>query len=267
MSLERAALRLATVMALTNGFAAPWPTMAQNRVFDSRQDQIQGLEVGQVVPMVIVYTDDDIGHAISNNHDGPPFDHDTHLILEITLGQAQVWKAESDSDPVIVLMPPQTDPELEAAIDAFEAQIMRVFRDRTLLGAWGAQLDAVINRVKSWDSKRFVDHETSIRLVSRQITVSVKLVQPEDPRIGTGGAYIPEPYASVLQAVIDDKGPYAPTAQVIQDQMTGNTPPTPYDLPALERIRFIESNQAQKNEDGVAAGPRADGVAEIDFST
>lgn len=265
MSLERAALRLATVMALANGFAAPWPTMAQNRVFDSRQDQIQGLELGQVVPMIIVYTDDDTGHAISNNHDGPPFDHETHLILEITLGQATQYKADDDSDPVLVLIPPQSDPELEAAVDAFEAQVMRVFRDRGL-SVWGQQLDAVINRIKSWESRRFVDRETSIRLVSRQITLAVRLVQPEDPRLD-GDPGIPEPYNGVLQAVIDDAGPYAPTAQVIQDQMNSNAPVTPYDLPALERIRFIEKNQAQKNEDDVAAGPRADGVAEIDFST
>jgi hypothetical protein len=266
MSLERAALRLATVMALTNGFKAPWPTMAQNRVFDSRQDQIQGLKLGQVVPMIVVYTDDDIGHAIANNQDGPPFDHETHLILEITLGQATEYRAEGESDPVLVLIPPQSDPELEAAIDALEAQVMRVFRDRGMSGVWGAQLDTVINRIKSWDSKRFVDHETSIRLVSRQITVAVRLVQPEDPTIGAGGPYIPEPYNGVLQAVIDDNGPYAPTAQVIQDQLSGNAPPTPYDLPALERVRLIEQDQAQKNEAGDAAGPRADGVAQANLS-
>jgi hypothetical protein len=266
MSLERAALRLATVMALTNGFKAPWPTMAQNRVFDSRQDQIQGLEVGQVVPMIVVYTDDDIGHAIANNQDGPPFDHETHLILEITLGQATEYKADDDRDPVLVLIPPQSDPELEAAIDALEAQVMRVFRDRGL-STWGQQLGAVINRVKSWDSKRFVDHETSIRLVSRQITVAVRLVQPEDPIIGAGDPSIPEPYNGVLQAVIDDNGPYAPTAQVIQDQLSGNAPATPYNLPALERVRFIEQDQAQKNDAGDAAGPRADGVAQANLPT
>lgn len=267
MSLERAALRMATVMALSNGFAPPWPTMAQNRVFDSRQDQIQGLEIGQIVPMIVAYTDDDVGHAIANNHDGPPFDHETHLILEITLGQAAEYKADDASDPVLVLIPPQSDSELEAAIDALEAQVMRVFRDRMLSGPWGKHLDSVINRIKSWDSKRFVDHETSIRLVSRQITVSVRLVQPEDPRIGGDDPYIPEPYNGVLQAVIDDNGPYAPTAQVIHDQLNRNSPATPFDLPALERIRFIEKNQAQKNEAGVAAGPRAAGVADIDYST
>ncbi|ADJ23037.1 hypothetical protein Hden_1225 [Hyphomicrobium denitrificans ATCC 51888] len=265
MSLERAALRLATVMALTNGYAAPWPTMAQNRVFDSRQDQIQGIEVGQVVPMVIVYTDDDIGHAISNNQDGPPFDHETHLILEITLGQATEYKADDESDPVLVLIPPQSEPELEASIDAFEAQIYRVFRDKA--GPWGAQLDAVINRIKSWESKRFVDHETSIRLVSRQITLAVRLVQPEDPRIGSGDPYIPEPYNSLLQAIIDGDGPHAPTATLIQEQLLGNAGATPFNLPQLDRIRFIEANQARKNEAGDAAGPRADGVAEIDYST
>lgn len=267
MSLERAALRLATVMALSNGFKPPWPTMAQNRVFDSRQDQIQGLEVGQVVPMIVVYTDDDTGHAISNNYDGPPFDHDTHLVMEITLGQATEYKADDESDPVLVLIPPQSDPELEAAIDVLEAQVQRVFRDKTLLGPWGEHLSAVINRVKSWDSKRFIDRETSIRLVSRQITLEVKLVQPQDPAIGTGDPYIPEPFNGVLQAVIDDSGPYAPTAQAIQKLTLGNSPTTPYPLPALERIRFIENDQAQKNEDGVAAGPRSDGVAQANLPT
>lgn len=264
MSFERTALRLAAAMALANGYAAPWPTLAQDRVFDSRQDPLEGLTVGDRVPILVLYTDDDAGHTLSQNNGGPPFEHKVHLVIELSLGMA----VPGEGDGPISLTLPQTEPELEAALDAFEVQVSRVLRDG--LSTWGALLATCHRGIESWDSKRFIDRETNVRLAARQIIAHVRLPLEAEPEVITTGsstAYIPEPLATVLTAVAGSDSPYAATATAIQDMLLANSPDRSILLPTLDRIRIVEAQSAAKNNANVAAGPRADGVAEADFSS
>ncbi len=263
MSLERAALRLAATMALSNGFAAPYPTIAQGRVFDSRQDPIEGLTVGSIVPTIILYTDDDSGMSLSANNGGPPFLHQVSLVMELTLGIA-----EADETGAIGITLPYSEPELDATLDAFEAQVSRVFQMQA--GPWGELLGKCLLKIDSWSSTRFVDREANIRLASRQITASVKLPLPRDQIVidptAPATPYIPEPYGSALSAVAGSNSPYAPTAQAIIDLILSGAPDVPIRLPRLERVRFIETNQSRVNGAGVPAGPRPAGVAEADLT-
>ncbi len=269
MSFERTALRMAATMALANGFQAPWPTIAQNRVFDSRQDPIEGLKAGQTVPILVIYTDEDDGKMLTDNNGGPPFLHHCHLVIELSMAAV----VQSDGDQAALgLVLPETAPELDAALDAFEVQVKRVFRDQ--LGTWGVWLGKTLLRIESWRSMRYIDREANLRLAARQITAVVKLPAEEGPRLAiqSGPApapapFIPAPLGPLLTAIIDSEGPYAPTAQAIESMLLANSPDLPIVLPPLERVRLIEQNQAEKNDAGVAAGPRPDGVAQVTFPT
>lgn len=261
MSLNRTALRLAATMALSNGFAAPYPTIAGNRVFDSRQDPIEGISPGDLLPVIVLYTDDDTGDPLSQNNGGPPFDITTNLVIEIAVA---MWVREEGEAGLVWV---QSEPELDAQLDLLESQIKRVFRDG--ISTWGAHLDTVINRITRWSSTRFIERESNTRFAARQIQMQVRLRDDEDADAvispATATPTIPAPLGPLLQAIIDDDGTYAPTAQAMQDMLLGASGMTPIVLPALERVRFIEAPQAVENGEGTPRGPRPDGVAQANL--
>ena len=261
MSLERIALRMAAVMALSNGYTAPYPTMAGNRVFDSRQDPIDGLSPGQLVPLLTLYTDDDTGESISGGNGGPPFQRTTTLMIELSI--SQLGEANPAGEAPLIL--PETEPELDAALDVFEMQVERVFHDG--LSTWGKQLSKVTKSIQKWSSMRFIEREGNIRLAARQLQIMVELPLARDiePVLApaTPTPVIPAPLGPLLTAVIASASPYAPIATAVRDQILAAPGSTPIVLPALDRIRFFESDQVEKNQAGTAVGPRQAGVAQV----
>ncbi len=123
MALYRTALRLATLESLrptallkTQG---PWPTLAADRVFDSRLDPIEDLTKDQHKAVIVVYTEADLGYG-SQKRGGPPFRREVDLIFEIS----QIASAPSEADPSVYIAGiPQTDAELEAELDRIETEI------------------------------------------------------------------------------------------------------------------------------------------------
>ncbi len=123
MALYRTALRLATLESLrptallkTQG---PWPTLAADRVFDSRLDPLLDLTKDQHKAVIVVYTDEDLGYG-SQHRGGPPFRREVDLIFEIS----QIASAPSEADPSVYIAGiPQTDAELEAELDRIETEI------------------------------------------------------------------------------------------------------------------------------------------------
>ncbi len=100
MALYRTALRLATLESLrptallkTQG---PWPTLAADRVFDSRLDPIEDLTKDQHKAVIVVYTEADLGYG-SQKRGGPPFRREVDLIFEIS----QIASAPSEADPSV----------------------------------------------------------------------------------------------------------------------------------------------------------------------
>lgn len=269
MSLDRAALRLATVMALTNGYTGPYPTMAGPNVYDSRVDPIEGGNVGELAPLAMVFTDDDDGEQLSMNNGGPPFRHTINLIFELSIGMVgELVDAngaplqDADGNPVVGLLPIATEPELEIMLDLFEWQVRQIFAR-----PWGATwsnrlLDTHIARVVSWSSARFVEREGQRRLAVRQIMLKVELPQegdidPTQPTPET----VPEPLGSLLQEIIDGAGPYAASAEAMQDLLVENGGFAAPALPPLNRVRLKEADLGGGNLAGVAAA-RPDGVAQ-----
>lgn len=263
MSLERTALRLAAVMALSNGYQPPYPTMATTRVYDSRQDPIEGLEPGQLVPTIVLYTDNSDGQPLDGNNGGPPFIDTVHLVVEISLGMAREWKNQA-GQPVIGIEAPQTEPELDAALDAFEWQVRRVFGDGK--STWGTHLMGVHRGIVSWKSNRFIERDAGVRLASRQIVAELRLQQePERPiaALPDVAPFIPEPLGGLLTAIAASDSPYAASATALQQLLLTNAPDTPIPIPPTLRLRFVEARQAEANGAGVRRGPRPDGVADV----
>lgn len=264
MSLERTALRIATVMALSGGFQAPWPTMAQGRVFDSRFDPLQlvDMKTDDVLPVITVCTDDDRGTSLSDNNGGPPFLHTVSLCIDISIGMV----GGSDERAEFLVMP-QTEPELEAMIDVFERQVKAALINPAAL--WSGELQKVLIRIGDWSSVRYVESDSNVRLASRRITAAVTLPSEDLTEIATdppSTAAIPAPLGPLLTAIAASGSPYAGSAQALTDMLLSVGASQPVTLPMLERVRFIESEQAETNDADVPRGPRADGVAEADLS-
>lgn len=276
MSLERTALRLGVVMAMTNAMQAPFPTIAANRVFDSRIDAIQGATEGDIAPIAIVYTDDDDRDALSGNNGGPPWRQHVNLVLELSMGMVGPLVNETgtpmkdeNGNPFSTFLPVETEPELETMLDLFESQVERMFRQPSTPWAErltsGASNGGVIVRLESWSSRRFVEREAQYRFAARQVMIKVMLEQPAEPAIVAPPApgdppievSIPAPLGPLLDAVIEDGGPYANSCEHIRELLTDNGGFGPIVAAPLRRVRIKEAD--------AGGGKRPDGVAEVQF--
>ena len=275
MSLERTALRLGVVMALSNAMQAPFPTIGQNRVFDSRIDPIQGATPGDIAPIAIVITDDDDRAGLSGNNGGPPWRQHVTLVIELSMGLVGPLE-DADGKPLTdetgaaltTFLPVETEPELELMLDLFESQVEHIFRQPP--NAWAHRLFAdppagSIVRIESWNSKRFVEREAQYRFAARQIVLKVLLPQPPEPdiiaHVGNPPAppSIPAPLGPLIDAVIEDEGPYAASCEAMRDLLTEHGGFQPTILPPLTRVRIVEAD--------AGGGNRPDGVAEAKIPT
>lgn len=262
MSLARTALRIATVMALSNGYAEPWPTLAQGRVFDSRVDPRQIIDLDDVVPIIEVCTDDDRGKSLSENNGGPPFEHEVTLAIELSLG---MWTGEGDAR---LLGLPQSEPELDAMLDLMEMQVKRALVD--FANPWSERLIGICRRITDWSSQRYVERDGNVRLAARSLSMTVALPFEPLSAVVTGSApaaAIPEPLGSLLTAIVASDSPYAHDATALQTMLLAGGASKTVVLPALTRVRFIEAAQAETDDDDTPRGPRPDGVAEATLPT
>lgn len=268
MSLERTALRLSTVMMLANGFAAPYPTMAAGRVFDSRIDSVQIGAAGEVLPVITVCTDEEMGKSLSTNNGGPPFEEEVTLSIDLAIGIG----SESGDE----LMFAQTEAELELNLDLLEAQVKRLLQHRP--GIWGNQFNRVARRITNLRSERFVQPDANIRIAARQLTLSVLL--PVDntfgalvtinPAGGSAPPVVPEPFGGLLTTIIEHVPSYAATAEAIQAAITGSGLGSPIVMPVpgspaaeVESLRIVEDERDGQNRPTTA---RPNGVADIPFN-
>jgi hypothetical protein len=274
VSLDRAALRLATVMAIANGYQAPFPTMAGPNVFDSRIDALEGVKMGDMAPMAIVFTDDDDGESLSGNNGGPPFRNMVSLIFELSIGMAgpligddeQPLKDPRTGEDLVGLVPVATEPELELMLDLFEHQLLDLWRRPST--AWARRIELGgkhIVRIEAWRSARYVEREGHKRLAVRQVMAKVMLPQPADIEIAPAAPVepspVPEPLGSLLDEIIAGAGPYAPSAQAMQDLLIDHGTFGPIVLPPLTKVRLKEANLGGGNLTG--DGPaRPHGVAQ-----
>ncbi|HYD05899.1 MAG TPA: hypothetical protein VEC60_09240 [Reyranella sp.] len=166
--LARTALRLAGIAALNAD-----PVIARlcaGRVYDSR---IEPFDEQEPVPTIIVLTEDMQGEAWSENNGGAPFDDRVELVLDIAMTAIATVPAE-DGGTVELYGPVATAREMEAILDLIEESAV----DALSVGDSPASLllrRAVIRRIDSLKSARFVDAETGVKLAVRQVSLSVAL--------------------------------------------------------------------------------------------
>lgn len=267
MSLERMTLRLATVMALANGFEAPFPTMAAARVHDTRIDAVQITNEDEVLALITVNTDDDTGTSISANNGGPPFERAVTLSIDLHMGLPS-----QDTDEVMHLA---TESDLERRLDLFEHQIERVLTLRE--GTWGAAFDQIARRITDWSSIRYVERNGNVRLAARQIqaTVLVPLadwtetavvITPVSGGLPLPPPSVPSPLGPLLDTIIDSSSPFAADAARIRSEFLagagGRT-----SVPPLQRVRIVEDERDDQNR---RTNPRSQGdepgVAQVNLT-
>jgi hypothetical protein len=114
LSLERTALRLATVAALLNGGNPPYPTIADQFVYDSLSDDLPQVAPKSLLPFIVVRTDEDTHVYNSGRWRG----RQCRLLIEMS-----VVTGVLDADGKHRNDWPRNDASLEAMLDLFETQV------------------------------------------------------------------------------------------------------------------------------------------------
>lgn len=115
---KRADLRHAAVATLSNMGRAPYPTMAEGRIFDSKSDAIQHHQDQSQVPFALVYTDESVGYLEAAGM-GAQFPWPTLQTLIIEIGLTSNLKDA------------QTDAALEDKLDRFQQQVEETLFDQS----------------------------------------------------------------------------------------------------------------------------------------
>lgn len=206
MTLARTALRLCAAGTL-KGVDGARPTIAQERVYDSRNDPFQPEDfAGDAKPIVIVVTDGDDGDAQSQQNGGPPFLRNIELVLELAM-VARAPKVGADGKPIggYVVGVPDTDARLEASLDLLEFQVIRrLASDLAPLSVLFRKLARIWKR----ECHRQIDDGAGVKIASRVLvlTCGVKDDQvqvfnnPNDP-LPEGLDALPEPLRTVAKAL------------------------------------------------------------------
>lgn len=247
MSLERTALRLATLLALTDAGDGTWggsgahPTLAGRRWYDTLMEPEHQFGEDRPVPLGIVYTDDDSGRNVNAPGSGLAFDRSVALTLELVCAVTETVNDE------VVIGPPQTDAELEAILDLLEYQSLRALTN--IASPWGRLWGRMIRGISEISSTRVMDSKGETRIAQRTVTIMVRLpascpveVVPlsagEDPPESGSIADLPAPLRMVAEAVAAATGGQARTARDIVAYLMAAGVPTTALLPALKTIGF-----------------------------
>lgn len=188
MTLARTALRLATINALQGLTPLSGPTIAQNRVYDSRINDFSPETYGaDAKPSIIVLTDEDEGDALSDQNGGPPFRRTVNLVMEFAMVQGFDLPVVNGGTEFVAGYP-ATDAEHEASLDLLEFQIARRLSDdpseasvlwRSLCRAW------------KMDCHRQTDEESGVKIAARILTWQCEINDDVIELFNTGTDDIP----------------------------------------------------------------------------
>lgn len=169
MSLNRLLLRISAVTAIAGFYRAPWPTLAERLVFDSKVEPIENMEADVVYPLIVVYTDYDKNHI--------PHQELKHTSRTMTVTfelLMAVRHMEENPDAEYVLKMPSTDSELEASLDVMEAQLFQALSaDNSAANCFRSLAWGVENVV----SRRGATTEGGTKIAARQVTYEARVLQ------------------------------------------------------------------------------------------
>ena len=227
-------MRAATVLALSRGGQAPFPTMAGPAVFDTRLLPIEDLLQEGMTPVALVYTDADKLTSLDRNG-GRNYRRELTLIIEIAIGS--VGRTPDGADKKWAWA--ETDAELETLLDLFEFEVWNCLHDGT--NPYTAQWRQVVKGVEDWESIPFRSAEQANRYAVRQIHAQICLrpdcyrstfVGAQPPRNVPTTPLIPIPYLAELSQQVAE----APIFQSTRDLLLDNPAQPESVLPLLTTI-------------------------------
>lgn len=267
MGLNRMKLRQAVVDLLTNGGEPPYPTIAGPLVFDSRLDPLEALSSDAMVPVIIVYTDDDTSKLLDTASGRGANAREVTLTLEIAVGSyaRDVPKDELPADPVFKLI--STDPEVEVMLDILEAQLKYTINDP--LNERADALQAIVKRWETWTSTPGRTSDKTTRISMRTIAVNCCIAEDCLPPVVFEGDTIPDaldedtplldaPYLRHLSNAIKTE----PQFEGVRDLLTwakGGPPPPGRVLKKGLRIVFTADTIDPADPNRLAALGRTEG--------
>ena len=223
MTLARTALRLSTIACLQGLTKTTGPTLAHNRIYDSRMSDFSpDAYPADALPSVIVLTDEDAGDALSDQNGGPPFNRMVNLVIEFAMVQGfDVPVANGGTE----FMPgyPATDAEHEASLDLLEFQIKRrlAYDLAPICATWRSFV-----RPWKYDCHRQVLDEQGVKLAARVLTWEcdisddqIRMVHPVLNNIPGGFDLLPEPLKRVALSLTPGSVGYK-ACQAIAEQLT-----------------------------------------------
>lgn len=218
---NRLLLRAATVLALTRGGDGPFPTMAGEAVFDSKLMPVADISAETHLPVILVYTDADKRRNKDTNA-ARTWERKLELVIEIAISSikpgAQAEWAE-------------TDAELEATLDLFEAEVETALFDPT--SPWSAHWRKLIKSFESWESVPHRSAEQAARYAVRQIVIDVC--------VHTDCLPTPSTEAPQLPVTTDENGVHIPGALLPIPYLLPFERETLATSPALESTRLLLS--------------------------
>jgi hypothetical protein len=204
MTLARTALRLATIAALQGPTRSTGPTIACNRVYDSRiSDFSPETYADDALPTIIVLTDEDDGDSLSRQNGGPPFKRLINLVMEFAMVQGFDVPVD-EGGSAFVPGYPATDAEHEASLDLLEFQISRrLAYDLDPLPI----LFRTFTRAWKHDCHRQVLDETGVKIAARILTWQIEVTDDQVQIYNTAAAQptgfdvLPYPLSAVAKAL------------------------------------------------------------------
>jgi hypothetical protein len=244
MSISRLMLRALACVALQQQTddTVP-PTMAEDRVFDSRLDPLVFRQFSTPMPGITVYTDDDEGELINRGSGDGPFRRWVDLRVEIVIGSFDTEVVDSVQQVVFDL--PMTDAQMEAQLDLFELQAKWALLsspNRVYTNAFRA----FVVRIEAIKSHATRDENGNNRFASRRIHFKCEIPDDRPPRwVGTEQGVPNPPLVAFCNELVKFPAPWVvpmlqamcqqPAMQGVLNALAGSGNPYAY-VPLLKRI-------------------------------
>ena len=189
--LKRTAIRIATINALSNMMKSPFPTMAINKVYDSRDQVYRHVIEDDQFAVISVFTANEQGEVLDQiNKEAFPSKKTLELIIEFAV--ASVWpdsgnathaSIASETERHIQIIKDEhdlafgeisqnlTDREIEFALDLLEEQIRSALFDYS--GSNARLWRALFKHINSSQCNRYTDSEGEKRFRARQLVLQV----------------------------------------------------------------------------------------------
>lgn len=214
MNLTALAIRICAVEAIAGA------TIAEERVFDSRFEEMDSVAASTKLPVISVYTDDDRLTAEGG----------TSLARAVLVGKRELKLAVDMGVASIITIPlpngetveevgfPETDSNHEALLNVMGHQVFAALFAGS--GPWADLFRSFVTNVSSIDSVRGADVKNGTRFAARSIVFTLDTIS--DPPFGVA---IPAgtPWAIFL-AKAKDTPRFAKIAALIEAETSGTVP-------------------------------------------